>query len=172
MNSSFLTKIGLGGLDLGIVMLVLLILFIAIIVLLIINLVQNKKLKDKYDLFMQGADAYSLEEQIQALIADVAQLGVESDSHYENIQTLYNKHAYSFQKMGLIKYDAYKEMGGKLSYALTLLDEDNNGFLTNSVHSSSGCYSYTKRIKNGKCDLNLSPEEKASLDKAVSTKIG
>ena len=48
-----------------------------------------------------------------------------------------------------------------------LLDEKNNGFLLNSVHSSDGCYSYTKRIKSGQSDLELSPEEAVALKKAL-----
>lgn len=59
-------------------------------------------------------------------------------------------------------------MGGKLSFALVLLDENNNGFLINSVHSSDGCYSYTKRIKNGDSEIELSNEEKVAVERAVN----
>ncbi len=168
MQSSFLSKIGLGGLDLGIVVLILLILVIALAVIVGIMMKNNKMLLRKYERFMQGSRAMSLEDQIANLASTVDQLCYESDVHAEEINNLYNKHEFAFQKMGLIKYDAYSQMGGKLSYALTLLDENNNGFITNSVHSSSGCFSYTKRIKNGQSDIDLSPEEKASLDKAIN----
>ena len=47
----------------------------------------------------------------------------------------------------MVKYDAFKEMGGKLSFSLALLDENNDGILLDSVQSSSGCYSYTKEIR-------------------------
>ncbi len=167
MNSKFLTKLGLGNLDLGLIVCILIIIVIALLITVIVMINKNKKITDKYNKFMQGDKAVSLEEQITSLIETVNQLCDESDAHMEDINTLFNKHQFAFQKMGLIKYDAYKEMGGKLSYALTVLDENNNGFLTNSVHSSTGCYSYTKRIKQGTCDLDLSPEEKASLDKAL-----
>ena len=73
-----------------------------------------------------------------------------------------------YQKLGLVKYDAFKEMGGKLSFALVLLDENNNGFLINSVHSSDGCYSYTKRIKDGDSEIALSNEEKVAVERAVN----
>ena len=71
------------------------------------------------------------------------------------------------QKLGLVKYDAFKEMGGKLSFTLALLDENNNGFLMNSVHSSDGCYSYTKRVKNGDSEIALSNEEKVAIERAM-----
>jgi len=168
MQSNFLSKIGLGGLDLGILVLILLLVVIGLFIYVVVMSKRNKRLTRRYERFMQGERAESLEDQIQSLIATVDQLCYESDVHAEDINNLYHKHEFAFQKMGLIKYDAYKEMGGKLSYALTLLDENNNGFLTNSVHSSTGCYSYTKRIKQGTCEIDLSPEEKASLEKAIN----
>ena len=58
-------------------------------------------------------------------------------------------------------------MGGKLSFALVLLDENNDGFILNSVHSSDGCYSYTKRIINGDSQIILSNEEKVAVERAI-----
>lgn len=83
------------------------------------------------------------------------------------IKELFEKHKKSFQKIGLVKYDAFKEMGGKLSFAITLLDENNDGFIINSVHSSEGCYSYTKRIINGDSQIALSNEEKVAVERAM-----
>ena len=70
--------------------------------------------------------------------------------------------------MGLEKYDAFNQMGGQLSFALCLLDENDNGYLINSVHSTDGLnYSYAKEINAGVADVELSEEEKAALDKAL-----
>ena len=65
--------------------------------------------------------------------------------------------------MGLVKYDAFRQMGGQLSFSLALLDENHNGFIINSVHSTEGCYSYTKEIKNGECKISLGQEEAEAL---------
>ena len=73
----------------------------------------------------------------------------------------------TFQKIGLVKYDAFKEMGGKLSFAIALLDEKNDGVIINSVHSSAGCYSYTKRVTNGDSNIPLSNEEKVAVERAM-----
>lgn len=167
MTSEILTKMGLGGLDIGYVLIVLTILVIAAIVVVIILLVQNHQLKDKYDRFMRGAKAKSLETEIQDLIKDVEDLTRSSKEHDIDIKELYHKHEGALQKVGLVKYDAFKEMGGKLSYGLAVLDENNNGFLINSVHSSTGCYSYTKKIKEGQSEIELSKEEKTALERAL-----
>ena len=73
----------------------------------------------------------------------------------------------AYQKMGLVKYDAFNQMGGQLSFSLVLLDENNNGFIINSVHSSEGCYSYTKEIKLGQCAIDLGAEEAEALSIAM-----
>ena len=58
-------------------------------------------------------------------------------------------------------------MGGKLSFSIALLDENNNGFILNSVHSAEGCYTYTKEIKNGNCKISLGEEEEKALKIAM-----
>ena len=73
----------------------------------------------------------------------------------------------AFQKIGIIKYDAFNQMGGKLSFSLALLDENNNGFIINSVHSAEGCYSYTKEITSGECKIDFSEEERQALYMAM-----
>lgn len=167
MTSGIFTRMGLGGLDIGYVLIILTALVVAAIVMAIILLVQNHQLKDKYDRFMRGAKAKSLETEIQDLIKDVEDLTRTSKEHDIDIKELYHKHEGALQKVGLVKYDAFKEMGGKLSYGLAVLDENNNGFLINSVHSSTGCYSYTKKIKEGQSEIELSKEEETALERAL-----
>ena len=54
-----------------------------------------------------------------------------------------------------------------VSDTMDLLDEDNNGLIINSVHSTEGCYTYTKEIHRGECSIELSNEEKVALDQAM-----
>ena len=67
-----------------------------------------------------------------------------------------------------INYDAFKEMGGKLSFSVALLNDNETGFIINSIHSSEGCYVYTKEIVNGECAISLGDEEKKALTLALS----
>lgn len=167
MGSPILNKIGLGNID---ILYVIIFLLICIIVLAVFLFLQGRKLKnltEKYDRFMQGSRAKSLEKRIGDIFEEQGIQRSLLDNHTRQIKDLYFRQQGNFQKMGLVKYDAFKEMGGKLSFCLVLLDENNNGFLMNSVHSSDGCYSYTKRIKNGQSDLELSPEESVAIKKAM-----
>ncbi len=167
MGSPILNKIGLGNID---ILFVVLFLVICIAILFVTVIMQNKRYKElqsRYDKFMQGTRAKSLEKKIIDLLEEQGIQKSLLENHSRQLKDLYRRHQTTFQKMGFVKYDAFKEMGGKLSFVLVLLDENNNGFLLNSVHSSDGCYSYTKRIKNGQSDLELSPEEAVALKKAV-----
>ena len=85
------------------------------------------------------------------------------EKNRKDIENLYRKQEGAFQKIGIIKYDAFNQMGGQLSYSLALLDENDNGFIINSVHSTDGCYSYSKEVRNGDNSITLSAEEAEAL---------
>lgn len=167
MNSKLLETIGLGNLDIAYILIFMLVCIIALAVLVIVQINQNKKLRQRYEKFLQGKNAKSLEDQITELCETHDILKKSSDAHTKQIKDLYKKHKSTFQKSAIVKYDAFKEMGGKLSFCLVMLDEEDNGFVLNSVHSSDGCYSYTKRIRNGESDVPLGAEEKYALEKAM-----
>ena len=116
---------------------------------------------------MKGKDAASLESGIAEIFQDMKFLKTNVDKNKKDIRILYKKMESTFQKVGIIKYDAFNQMGGKLSFSLALLNENDDGFILNSVHSSDGCYSYTKIVKNGRCDINLGEEAKQALDMAM-----
>lgn len=167
MNSGILNYIGLGNLDIGYVLIGMTVLLLILIILVIVQIVNISKLKKKYMKFMQGKDAKSLEKDIIGLYEDNRFIKANEEKHKKDIRTLYKKFESSFQKMGIVKYDAFRQMGGQLSFSLALLDENDNGFIINSVHSTEGCYSYTKEIRNGQSSISLGEEEKQALDMAM-----
>lgn len=172
MNNSFLSSIGMGNLDIGIVLLVIAVILLAVLVLSIVNICSisklNKKYK-KYKKFMTGKSAKSLENEIVGLFEDNKFLRSSIEKNKKDIRILYKNMESTFQKLGIIKYDAFNQMGGKLSFCVALLDENDNGFIINSVHSTEGCYSYTKQIIRGQSDIDLGKEEKQALDMAMQS---
>ena len=95
---------------------------------------------------------------------------VANDDNEENIKKLFRNMQYSYQRMGLIKYDAFSEMGGKLSFSLAMLDVKNNGFIINAMHTREGCYTYIKEIVEGNSIIVLSEEEQEALNRAMGNK--
>lgn len=167
MNNSLLSSIGLENFDIGIVLIVIAILILILLILNIVNICSISKMKKKYGKFMTGKSAKSLESEIAGLFEDNKFIKVSIEKNKKDIRTLYKNMESAFQKIGIIKYDAFNQMGGKLSFCLALLDENNNGFILNSVHSADGCYSYTKEIKNGESSILLGEEEKQALNNAM-----
>ena len=142
---------------------VLLILFI----LTIVNIVQMKKLKKNYRIFMSGKDAKTLEDTLIQRLNQVDSLLESNEENDSNIKVLSKNMQRTYQKMGLIKYDAFHEMGGKLSFSLAMLDMRNNGFIINAMHTREGCYTYIKEIIDGNSVIVLSEEEQEALKRAM-----
>ena len=118
-----------------------LVLFVIILLILnIVNMNQIRKLKKRYKIFMSGKSAKTLEDTLIKRLDQVDNLIAANSANEENIKKLFGNMKFTFQKVGLVKYDALHEMGGKLSFSLALLNETNDGFIMNAVHSREGCY--------------------------------
>ena len=167
MNSDFLTMSGLGGIDIGYILVGIVTVLLIVLILLIVLLVKYSNIKKRYDKFMKGKNASSLEDDMHGVFEDMKLLKTNTDRNKKDIRILYKNMEKTFQKLGIVKYDAFNQMGGQLSFSLALLDENNDGFIINSVHSSEGCYSYTKEIKNGTSPISLGAEEEQALNIAM-----
>jgi len=169
-NSKILSYLGLSSIDPGIYVIILVALILIVVILLICNIKQSKDLqtmKKRLKRFMRGRDAESLEDSIIELFEDNKYMRSATEKNKNDILNINRRMQKCFQKVGVIKYDALNQMGGKLSFAIALLDEDDNGYIINSVHGNEGCYAYTKVVKNGIPDVELGVEEKKALDMAM-----
>ena len=135
---------------------------IILLILIIINMVQIGKLKKRYKVFMSGKTAKSLEDTIIKRLDEVDELVAANSSIKKNIEELFANMKCSYQKVGLVKYDAFNEMGGKLSFSLAMLNGKDDGF----VHSREGCYTYIKEIVGGNSIIVLADEEQEALNMA------
>ena len=167
MNSEFMTMLGLDNLDVGYIFLGITVLLLILIICFIVLIVQYAKLKKRYNKFMKGKNASSLEDDIDGIFHDMKLLKTNVDKNKRDIRVLYKNMESTFQKVGIVKYDAFSEMGGKLSFALALLDKNNNGFIINSMHGRDGCYTYIKEIVKGESYILLGEEEKQALELAI-----
>lgn len=168
MNSELLNKIGLGNIDPEYFIIGLLVL-IAILLIYIAN--TNKKIKildEKYKKFMRGKDGKSLENVIAGKFAAIDTLKFNDKRINDRMNEMQEQLFRAFQKVGIVKYDAFNEMGGKLSFALALLNKENTGFVLNAMHSREGCYIYIKEIIKGESYVLLGEEEREAVDKAVN----
>ena len=169
MISIFLTSNGIDPfyVKAGIFALIL-ILFLILLIMQIRLMGKFKKLYRTYDRFMRGKDMESMEETVLAQFERIEALEKSNEEKDRQIESIFENLQHVYQKTGLVKYDAFREMSGKLSYALVLLDKENNGVMINSMYSREGCYSYVKTIVGGKCSIEMSEEEQEALKIAVN----
>ena len=142
-----------------------LILILAIVV--VVCIVKIRQLYRRYDLFMRGKDAESMEEMIINQMTEIIELKSQDRANKDSIRTANRNSRAAFQKLGIVRYNAFKGMGGNLSFALALLDYTNTGFVLNSVHSREGCYLYIKDVDRGQTETALGNEEKMALEQAL-----
>ncbi len=166
MNYGILDSIGIS--DPGVPILIMFFMIIILLVLLVFLLIRYNQLNVSYQMFMKGRKAESLEEEIGALFDDISTLKATTEKSKKDIKKIIENLRETYQRVGIVKYDAFKEMGGKLSFSIALLNDNETGFIINSIHSSEGCYVYTKEIVNGECAISLGDEEKKALTLALS----
>ena len=156
------------GMDSGILIIVLLILVIVLLVQSIRGSMRLSRLEKKYKMFMKGSDAQSLEKTFVRKFAQIDRLYEAKEDHEHSINYIIKNLGIIFSKYGVEKYDAFDDVGGKLSFALAMLDKENNGLILNAVHSRDNCFLYLKEIVKGESYVMLSQEEVEALRKAVN----
>lgn len=164
MENSILNNLGI---DPGFIIIGLGILTVISLIITIICLSQYKRMYRRYDMFMRGKDAETLEDTILDLMDEAAFLRAEDRANKDFIKSMEDQVKASYQKMGIVKYNAFKGMGGNLSFVIALLNDNNSGFVLNSVHSREGCYLYMKDVEEGKTEVLLGNEEKEALEQAL-----
>ncbi len=137
---------------------------------LIISLIKMEKVYRRYDLFMRGKDAETLEDLIAELYESTQKLMDQDLANKDVMKVVSRSLSNTYQKTGIVKYNAFEGMGGQSSFALALLDMTNSGFLLNAMHSRNSCYVYVKEIHEGEPESALGKEEKEALDAAMKKK--
>ena len=167
MQESILTKLGLST-DTAVT--ILLALVLVFLVLMVFWLVKYIKISRGYDLFMRGKDATSLEETIARLMNRVESLEQNDKANKDVLRIINRSLVNTYQKVAVVKYNAFEGMGGQASFVLAMLDLGNNGFLLNVIHSRNTCYTYLKEIREGQAEVVLGNEERMALMQAMKKK--
>ena len=151
------------------ILMVLLLIVVIILLICVFNLSLGlNRLNRKYTLFMKGKDGQSLERLFKRKFDLIEKLVRSTDDNGEEIDKIWKVMDKSLNKYGIVKYDAFEDMGGKLSFVLAMLDNNNTGFLLNAIHSRENCFLYIKEIVNGESYVVLSEEEVEALRQAVN----
>ena len=100
-------------------------------------------------------------EEVQGLREDVARLAGDLQGTQAELQQ-------AVRHIGVVRYDAFGDMGGRMSFSAAMVDDHGNGFVITTIHARSESRSYIKELRGGKAEVNLSPEETAAVGDAVA----
>ncbi len=130
--------------------------------------IKISRLMNRYEKFMRGKNAENLADAIEENFQQMEELSIEHQKTQLKVEQSLHSIVTTFHKLGIVKYDAFKEMGGNLSFALCLLDDNDTGFILNTMHGRESSYTYVKEIIKGEAYSTLGEEEKEALEKAIN----
>ena len=145
--------------------------FICIIIALIVCCYFNSNTASKYFTesimhLTSGKKAKDLEDIMLTRFNEMDKIKARMKKYHKDHKTFKGHLDSCYNKMGLVKYDAFDSMAGELSFSLALLNDDNSGLVLTSMHSKQGCFTYAKEIIKGESYIALSSEEKEAIKKA------
>ena len=145
----------------------LLIILIIVLMVVVTNLnMKMNRLQRRYNLFMKGSDGQSVEKAMSSRLRELGKLRSRQEKSREDLMDLQHQYNSMLCKYGIVKYDAFEDVGGKMSFALAMLDQNNTGFVLNAIHSRDNCYLYLKDVVKGTSYIMLSDEEIEALRRA------
>jgi len=124
-------------------------------------------LSNKIKKLLSGKDGSSLESIILRHNNEIELLAKKELENSELIKTLQNKFTKSIQGIGIVRFNPFRESGGNHSFAIALVDEDNNGVIISTMHARERTNMYAREIIAGKCEIDLTDEEKKALLQAM-----
>lgn len=105
-------------------------------------------------------------ENLKEVVSKLQDINIKLEKFEKGLEVLKEKNKNTFQKMAILRFNPFNEMGGNQSFSLAILDENNNGIVITSLFAKEGNRVYGKPIKNGLSEYPLSEEEKKVIEKA------
>lgn len=126
----------------------------------------NKRYKKFLEKLGNGKD---IEEDLETYMYRVEKVEKQNNEILNYVKTLDEDLTRCIQKVGMVRYNAFKDTGSDLSFTLALLDEHNDGVVLNGIYSREMSNIYAKPVKNGTSTYTMSDEEKQAVQKAMSS---
>ncbi|NLC88355.1 MAG: DUF4446 family protein [Clostridiaceae bacterium] len=150
---------------------VLVIIIIILFLLYISNSIKLSKLRKNYKKFIKKlGNGNNIDEMLKEYINSVEKVQKENKEINEYCKDIDENMSKCLQKVGMVRYNAFQDTGSDLSFALAILDENDNGVVLNGIYSREMSNIYAKTIINGESQNTLSKEEKEAIEKAINKK--
>ncbi|NLP36947.1 MAG: DUF4446 family protein [Firmicutes bacterium] len=134
----------------------------------LVLLVSFLRLNKRYRQFMTGSDGLNLETKLLILQDNVKELQrdfVVSESLLKELKLLLE---HTFQGIGVVRFNAFRDTGGDLSFAIAFLDGRKNGVVVTGIYGREESRIYAKPLQEGNSIYPLTEEEKEAIKKALA----
>ena len=150
-------------------LLILLGLIIILFILYFSSLANLKKLRNNYSNFIKKlGNGNNIDEILRDYVKRVETVEAKNEEIISFCKGLDDNIKICSQKMGLVRYNAFKDTGSDLSFALAILDDYNNGIVLNGIYARDSSNIYAKPVEKGQSKYILSAEEKEAINKAIN----
>lgn len=150
---------------------ILLIISITLLVLYVLNSIKLSRLRKNYADFMSKiGKGENIDDMLHEYIKKVEDIKNENAEIEKYCEKLDNQARETLKKIGLIRYNAYKDTGSNLSFALSILNENNTGIVLNGIYGRDTSNIYAKPVVDGKSEYALSREEEQAIQQAIEKK--
>lgn len=143
---------------------------VVLFILYILNFIKLSKIRKEYNLFMKKlGNGKNFEEMLKNYIYKMEDIDAKNQELQVYCNKIDNDMRKCLQKVGIVRYSAFKDMGSDLSFALAILDEDDNGVVLNGIYSSEISNIYAKPVTKGTSTYKISEEERQAIDIAIKS---
>ena len=147
------------------------VILILLIIGLLITIIKFSSINKKYKEFMKKlGDGKDIQEDLENYMYRVDRVEKQNAEIRGIIEDINTNMSSCIQKIGMVRYNAFKDTGSDLSFALALLDENDNGVVLNGIYSREMSNIYAKPVEKGNSKYTISEEEKLAIQKAVENK--
>ena len=137
----------------------------------ILSYLKFKKLQKNIEILFSGKEAKDLESILLDHSKEISDIDKEIQELFEISNKIHNLSQRSIHKVGIIRFNPFKDIGGDQSFALALLDGKDSGLVMSSLHTREGTRIYSKPIIKGESEkYTLTDEEKAAIKNAITIK--
>ncbi len=150
------------------IIIALLVLVVVLLIMVIIAFKSLSSLESRYRKFMRGVDNKNLEELVTGYLDKVDKVEESSNNIKELYRALDSRLKGCVQKVSVVRYRAFEDVGSDLSFSISLLDQNNDGVIITGIYGRNESTTYAKPVDMGISRYDLSEEENQVLQNCIN----
>ena len=132
----------------------------------VVALAKIRRLRRSYSVLQADGNAESFVQVVERKTAQVEQLQLQVENHAREVEALRVDLHDAIRHVAVVRYDAFNDMGGRMSFTAALLDDGGDGLVITSINGRTETRTYAKGVKGGTSEASLSPEEEQAVSHA------